>query len=125
MLEQQTKKQNNELVVNQLNERKAQIDDNIIRVASQIRHLRIPFTRRFALFFKKKRDVLHVLDAAQFSPWRMQHHEIQDDNLYISFIQHIEAKQSKSVHVKSEDGQFFHRELSITLVFILESPETN
>jgi len=56
MLEDEAKKQNNELVVNELNGQKAQIDDNIIRVADQIRLLKISLGRRIALFFKKKRN---------------------------------------------------------------------
>jgi hypothetical protein len=55
MLEHQAKKQDNELVVNQLNERKAQLDDHIHQVAGQLLELKIPFTRRVRLFFSRKR----------------------------------------------------------------------
>jgi chromosome condensin MukBEF ATPase and DNA-binding subunit MukB len=55
MLAQQAKKQGNELVVNQLNQRKAQIDDNINRLADQLRSLKVPFSRKVVLFFSRKR----------------------------------------------------------------------
>jgi transcription elongation GreA/GreB family factor len=42
-----------ELVVRELNEQKAEIEENINRVADQLRRLRIPFNRKVRLFFRK------------------------------------------------------------------------
>ena len=50
MLEQQDKKQDDELVVHELNERKVQIDEKILQFSNQLRELKIPFWRRVYLF---------------------------------------------------------------------------
>jgi len=55
MLEEQAKKQNNGLLVQQLNERKAQIDENIDQIADQLRRLKIPLSRKVLLFFMPRR----------------------------------------------------------------------
>jgi len=50
MLDKHAQTQTNQLVVNQLNERKARIEDRMIRVTHQLRQLK----RRIAMFFRKK-----------------------------------------------------------------------
>jgi len=52
-LDQQAKKQDNELVVQQLNERTKEIDQKIREIAEQLRKLRIPFPRKVLRFFKR------------------------------------------------------------------------
>jgi chromosome condensin MukBEF ATPase and DNA-binding subunit MukB len=49
----QAKEQDNELVVQELNQRKAEIEAKIQQTAEQLQHLTIPFSRRLRLFFKK------------------------------------------------------------------------
>jgi hypothetical protein len=44
--------QNNGLVVQELNERRAEIEEKIRQTADQLHQLKIPFTRRVRLFFK-------------------------------------------------------------------------
>jgi hypothetical protein len=55
VLEHQAKKQDNGVVVNQLNEWKTQLDDSIDQCAKQFERRKIPFTRRVRLFFSRKR----------------------------------------------------------------------
>jgi len=52
-LEQQAKKQDNELAVQQLNERAKEIDQKIHELAEQLRKLKIPFPRKVLRFFKR------------------------------------------------------------------------
>jgi predicted nucleic acid-binding Zn-ribbon protein len=54
-LEQQAKKQDNELVVQQLNERTKEIDQKIREIADQLRKLKIPFPRKVLRFFKSSK----------------------------------------------------------------------
>jgi chromosome condensin MukBEF ATPase and DNA-binding subunit MukB len=54
-LRQQAENQNNELVVQELNQRKAEIDEKILQTADELRQLKIPFTRRVRLFFLGRR----------------------------------------------------------------------
>jgi chromosome condensin MukBEF ATPase and DNA-binding subunit MukB len=51
-LRDQVQNQNNELVVQELNKRQAEIEEKINQTADQLRELKIPFTRRVRLFFK-------------------------------------------------------------------------
>jgi len=51
-LGEQADKQGNALVVQELNARKAEIDEKIQQTANQIRQLKIPFTRRVFLYIK-------------------------------------------------------------------------
>ena len=48
------KNQDNELVVQQLNGQKAEIEENIRKTAGQLREMKIPLTRRVRLFFMGK-----------------------------------------------------------------------
>jgi len=54
MLEQQAKRQGNELVVHELNERKVQIDEKILQFSNQLRELKIPFSRKVHFFLNGK-----------------------------------------------------------------------
>lgn len=55
MLEKQTEKMGNDVIaLNPLKERKAQIEENIDKVADQLRILRVPFNRKVRLFFSRK-----------------------------------------------------------------------
>jgi len=51
-LRDQVQNQDNELVVQELNKRQAEIEAKINQTADQLRELKIPFTRRVRLFFK-------------------------------------------------------------------------
>jgi len=51
-LSEQASNQNNEGVVRELNERKAEIEEKIRKTADQLLQLKVPFTRRVRLFFK-------------------------------------------------------------------------
>jgi hypothetical protein len=44
--------QDNELVVQELNGRKAELDETIRRTATQLRQMKIPLTRKVRLFLK-------------------------------------------------------------------------
>jgi chromosome condensin MukBEF ATPase and DNA-binding subunit MukB len=46
--------QDNELVVQELNGRKADIEAKIYQTAEQLREMKIPFSRRVRLFFKRR-----------------------------------------------------------------------
>jgi chromosome condensin MukBEF ATPase and DNA-binding subunit MukB len=45
--------QTNDLVVQELNQRKAELDAKIHQTADQLREMKIPFTRKIRLFFRK------------------------------------------------------------------------
>ena len=51
-LTEQAGNQDNELVVQELNQRKAEIEEKIHQTADQLLQMKIPFTRRVCLFFK-------------------------------------------------------------------------
>ena len=51
-LGEQANKQGNALVVQELNARKAEIDEKIQQTSGQLRQLKISFARRFVMFFK-------------------------------------------------------------------------
>jgi len=51
-LSEQASNQNNGAVVQELNERKAEIEEKIRKTADQLLQLKVPFTRRVRLFFK-------------------------------------------------------------------------
>jgi chromosome condensin MukBEF ATPase and DNA-binding subunit MukB len=53
-IRQLAKQQLKELVIQELNELTAEIDDKIRNIADQLRQMKIPFTRRIYLFFKVK-----------------------------------------------------------------------
>jgi hypothetical protein len=55
-LEQQVKRQDDELIVQQLNEQAAEIDNKIRQTADQLLAMKIPFTRKVRMFFKAKRN---------------------------------------------------------------------
>jgi hypothetical protein len=52
-ISERAKEEDNELVVQELNQRKAEIEAKIQQTAEQLQHLTIPFSRRLRLFFKK------------------------------------------------------------------------
>jgi chromosome condensin MukBEF ATPase and DNA-binding subunit MukB len=54
-LQEQADNQDNELVVQELNAEKAEIEERIRHTAGQLSELKIPFTRRVRLFFKGRR----------------------------------------------------------------------
>jgi chromosome condensin MukBEF ATPase and DNA-binding subunit MukB len=54
-IEEQAGTQGNELMVQLLNEQKAEIEEKIHEIADQLREIKIPFTRRVRLFFKGRR----------------------------------------------------------------------
>jgi chromosome condensin MukBEF ATPase and DNA-binding subunit MukB len=66
-LEQHAKRAGNELVVQQLNERKAQIDQKINHVSNQLRALKIPFTRKVLLLFTKSKPKEKALPPVPLS----------------------------------------------------------
>jgi chromosome condensin MukBEF ATPase and DNA-binding subunit MukB len=53
-IQEQARNQNNELVVQELHARQAEIEANIRHTADQLQKMRIPFTRKIRLFFKGK-----------------------------------------------------------------------
>jgi hypothetical protein len=55
-LDEQAGNHDNGLVVQELNERKAEIEERIHRTADQLLQMKIPFTRRVRLFFKGHHD---------------------------------------------------------------------
>jgi chromosome condensin MukBEF ATPase and DNA-binding subunit MukB len=54
-LQEQTGKQTNDFVVQELNQQQKEIDTKIRQIADQLREMKIPFTRKIRMFFRKLR----------------------------------------------------------------------